>query len=84
MRVAYEQLFQCAPPKDGDWDAPTFLYAIGDHPGTFTELGQGGAAVINAQGGLSWQQPSPRAHDVYIHVADQAALNERIEALLAR
>jgi hypothetical protein len=82
MRVAYEQLFQCGPPKDGDWDAPTLLYAIGDQPGTFTELGQGGAAVINAEGGLSWKQPSTRAHDVYVHVADQAALNARIESLL--
>jgi hypothetical protein len=82
MRVAYEQLFQCGPPKDGDWDAPTLLYAVGDLPGTFTELGQGGAAVINAQGGLSWMTPSPRAHDLYVHVADQTALNARIEALL--
>jgi hypothetical protein len=83
MRVAYEQLFQCGPPKDGDWDAPTLLYAIGDHPGTFTELGQGGAAVVNTEGGLSWKQPSTRPHDVYVHVVDQAALNARIESLLS-
>lgn len=83
MRVAYEALFGCGPPTDGDWDAPTLLYAVGDHPEIFTELGQGGAAVINAQGGFSWKQPSTRAHDVYVHVADQAALNERLDELLS-
>jgi hypothetical protein len=82
MRIVYEFLFHCGPPGDGDWDAPTLLYAIGDLPGVFTELGQGGSAVINAQGGLSWQTTSTRAGDVYVHVADQAALNARIDALL--
>ncbi len=83
MRIAYEALFGCAPPTDGDWDAPALLYAVGDLPGAFTELGQGGAAVINAQGGLSWQDGSTRTHDVYVHVADQASLNQRIDELLA-
>ena len=32
MRIAYEELFGCGPPKDGDWDAPTLLYAVGDLP----------------------------------------------------
>ncbi len=82
MRLAYEDLFGCGPPTDGDWDAPTLLYAVGDLPGAFSELGQGGAAVINAQGGLSWEESSTRAHDVYVHVVDQAALNQRIEDLL--
>jgi len=46
------------------------------------ELGQGGAAVINPNGGLTWQIPSARPHDVYVHVVDQPTLNQRIEALL--
>jgi hypothetical protein len=46
-------------------------------------LGRGGAAVINKQGGLSWQATSPRRHDVYVHLSDQKALNQRIERLLA-
>ena len=83
MRIAYEALFGCGPPKDGDWDGPTLLYAVGDLPDAFTELGKGGAAVINAQGGLSWQDGSVRTHDVYLHVADQASLNQRIDELLA-
>ena len=82
MRIAYETLFGCGPPKDGDWDAPTLLYAVGDLPGGFTELGQGGAAVVNAQGGLSWEAVSSRPHDVYVHVADQESLNQRIDELL--
>jgi hypothetical protein len=82
MRLAYEDLFGCGPPTDGDWDAPALLYAVGGLPGAFSELGQGGAAVINAQGGLSWEESSPRAHDVYVHVVDQAALNQRIDELL--
>jgi pyrimidine-specific ribonucleoside hydrolase len=53
MRIVYEVLFACGPPGDGNWDAPALLYAIGDLPGAFTEEGRGGAAVINAQGGLS-------------------------------
>jgi len=83
MRIAYEALFGCGPPKDGDWDAPTLLYAIGDIPAAFEELGRGGAAVINADGGLSWQDQSTRRHDLYVHVADQNALNERIDQLLS-
>ncbi|HEY3672699.1 MAG TPA: hypothetical protein VGN51_17305 [Acidimicrobiia bacterium] len=83
MRIAYEELFGCGPPTDGDWDAPTLLYAIGDLPAAFEELGQGGAAVINASGGLSWQDGSSRPHDVYVHIADQAALNARIDELLS-
>jgi hypothetical protein len=83
MRIAYEELFGCDPPKDGDWDAPTLLYAVGDLPAAFEELGQGGAAVINAAGGLSWQDNSSRQHDVYVHITDQTALNARIEQLLS-
>jgi hypothetical protein len=83
MRIVYETLFGCGPPQDGNWDAPTLLYAIGDSKGVFSELGQGGAAVINPQGGLSWQDDSPRRHDVYVHVVDQSALNHRIDRLLS-
>jgi pyrimidine-specific ribonucleoside hydrolase len=83
MRIVYEVLFACGPPADGNWDAPTLLYAIGDLRGVFTEEGQGGAAVINAQGGLSWETPSSRPGDVYVHVADQPTLNARIDELLA-
>jgi hypothetical protein len=82
MRIVYEALFGCGPPGDGDWDAPALLYAIGDLPGVFSELGQGGAAVINAQGGLSWQAHSPRPSDLYVHVVDQQTLNQRIDELL--
>ena len=82
MRIVYESLFGCGPPTDGDWDAPAFLYAIGDVPAVFSEAGQGGGAVINAQGGLSWDDGSTRPHDLYVHVADQAALNQRIDQLL--
>jgi hypothetical protein len=82
MRIVYEALFACGPPGDGNWDAPTLLYAINDLPGVFSELGRGGAAVINAQGGLSWQATSSRASDVYVHVFDQQKLNQRIDALL--
>ena len=82
MRVVYEALFGCAPPGDGNWDAPTLLYALGDSQNVFSELGQGGAAVLNQQGGLSWETPSSRTHDVYVHVVDQPTLNRRIEELL--
>jgi len=82
MRVVYEALFGCAPPGDGNWDAPALLYALGDPKGVFSELGQGGAAVINAQGGLSWETPSSRKYDVYVHVVDQPTLNRRIDELL--
>jgi hypothetical protein len=59
------------------------LYAIGGRQGLFSELGQGGSAVMGAQGGLSWQTPSGRHHDVYVHVVDQQSLDHRIDALLA-
>jgi Inosine-uridine preferring nucleoside hydrolase len=83
MRIVYEVLFACGPPKDGNWDAPTLLYAIGDLQGVFSEEGHGGAAVINAQGGLSWETSSSRPSDVYVHVIDQPTLNQRIDELLA-
>jgi hypothetical protein len=82
MRIVYEKLFGCGPPKDGDWDGPTMLYAISGRSGVFSELGQGGAAVIDSNGGLTWQIPSTRPHDVYVHVVDQPTLNQRIEVLL--
>jgi hypothetical protein len=75
-------LFKCGPVKDGDWDAPALLFALGDVPRVFSVLGRGGAAVINKQGGLSWQATSPRRHDFYVHVVDQKTLNQRIERLL--
>jgi inosine-uridine preferring nucleoside hydrolase len=83
MRIVYEVLFACGPPADGNWDAPTLLYAIGDLQGVFSEEGHGGAAVINAQGGLSWETPSSRPNDLYVKVADQQRLNQRIDELLA-
>jgi hypothetical protein len=82
MRIAYEFLFKCGPVGDGDWDAPAMLYALGDAPHVFSVLGRGGAAVLNKQGGLSWQATSPRRHDFYVHVVDQKTLNQRIERLL--
>jgi pyrimidine-specific ribonucleoside hydrolase len=82
MRIVYEVLFACGPPDDGNWDAPTLLYALGDLPGVFSEQGQGGAAVINAQGGLSWETPSSRPNDLYVKVVDQQRLNQRIDELL--
>jgi hypothetical protein len=83
MRIAYHALFGCGPPKDGNWDGPTFLYAISGRQGVFSELGQGGAAVMSIQGGLSWQTDSRRRHDVYVHVVDQATLDHQIDELLA-
>lgn len=82
MRIVYEELFACGPPGDGNWDAPTLLYAVGDSPEMFSELGKGGAAVLNESGGLTWEPSSERTEDVYIHVADEAGLKARIEALL--
>ena len=82
MRIVYEDLFGCGPVRDGDWDAPALLFAIGDSPRVFSVLGRGGAAVLNAHGGLSWQPASARRHDFYVHVADQEKLNRRIERLL--
>jgi hypothetical protein len=82
MRIIYEILFECAEPGDGNWDAPTLLYAIGDIPDAFEELGQGGQVVLNDMGGLSWQDVSDRPGDLYVHVADQDAINQRIDELL--
>jgi hypothetical protein len=82
MLVVYEALFGCEEPGDGNWDAPTLLYALGDIEDAFTELGQGGAAVINKDGGLSWETPSARKQDFYVHVVDQPTLNRRIDELL--
>jgi hypothetical protein len=82
MRIVYEDLFGCGKVGDGDWDAPAFLFAINDVPHVFEVLGHGGAAIINAQGGLSWQAKATRRHDVYVHLADQQALNRRIDQLL--
>ena len=79
MRIVYEDLFECGKVRDGDWDGPALLYAVGDVPHVFSVLGRGGAAVINEQGGLSWKQRSDRPDDVYVHVTDQKALNRRIE-----
>ncbi len=83
MRIVYQTLFGCGPPGDGDWDGPTLLYAIGGTQGLFAELGQGGAAYINAEGGLSWRTDPARPHDLYVRVTDQPALNQRIDALIA-
>jgi hypothetical protein len=82
MRIVYEAEFGCGPPGDGDWDGPTLLYAVGGIQGLFSELGQGGAAYVNAEGGLSWRADPERPNDIYIHVADQAALNQRIDLLI--
>jgi hypothetical protein len=82
MRIVYEALFRCGPVGDGDWDAPTLLFALGDVPNVFSVLGRGGRAVFNQQGGLSWQAASSRRDDVYVHLRDQKALNQRIEQLL--
>jgi hypothetical protein len=82
MRIVYESRFGCGPPGDGDWDGPTLLYAVGTAPPLFSELGRGGAAFINDQGGLTWRADPARPHDVYVRVADQQALNQRIDALL--
>ena len=84
MRIVYQKLFNCGPPGDGDWDGPTLLYAVGGAPGSFTELGQGGAAVINSQDGLTWGSGLQHPQEVYVHVANQSALNERINSLLDR
>jgi hypothetical protein len=82
MRIVYEFLFECGPPGDGNWDAPALLYAIGDTPSLFQELGQGGGAVINEEGGLSWNPDSPR-DDLFVHLnRSQQQLNAYINELL--
>jgi hypothetical protein len=83
MHIVYEALFGCGAPGDGDWDGPTMLYAIGGRQGVFSALGQGGAAVMNTQGGLSWGPGPHGAHELYVHVIDQPTLNQRIDELLA-
>jgi hypothetical protein len=82
MRIVYEDLFKCGPPGDGDWDGPTLLYAVHASAGRFSELGQGGAAVINSQGGLSWGPGVGHPPEVYVHIANQTTLNERINSLI--
>ena len=82
IRIVYNDLFHCGPVRDGDWEPPALLFALGDAPQVFTVLGRGGSAVINKQGGLSWQANSSRHDDVYVHVRDQQALNQRIEQLI--
>lgn len=83
MRIVYTDLFHCGPPGDGDWDGPTMLYAVdGGSSGVFSELGDGGAAVINSEGGLSWGSGVGHPKEVYVHVANQAELNARINSLI--
>jgi hypothetical protein len=82
MRIVYTALFHCGPPGDGDWDGPTLLYAVEGPSGIFSELGQGGAAVINAQGGLSWGAGTGHPSEVYVHVANQPELNATINSLI--
>jgi len=82
MRIVYQKLFNCGPPGDGDWDGPTMLYAVGGAAGIFSELGQGGAAVINTEGGLSWGSGVDHPPEVYVHVVDQTELNADINSLI--
>jgi hypothetical protein len=82
MRIVYADLFRCGPPGDGDWDGPTLLYAVEGGTGVFSVMGEGGAAVIDAQGGLTWGPGLGHPPETYVHVADQAALNARINALI--
>jgi hypothetical protein len=82
MHVMFDILFQCGILRDGNWDAPTFLYAIGDISKAFDELGAGGAVVLNDKGGLKWAQKSKR-NDLYVHPKNQDRINERIDELLA-
>ena len=82
MRIVYTALFHCGPPGDGDWDGPTLLYAVEGAAGVFTDLGRGGAAVVNAQGGLSWGSGVDHPPEVYVHLADQAELATRINSLI--
>jgi hypothetical protein len=82
MRIVYTKLFNCGPPGDGDWDGPTLLYAVEGADRVFSVLGQGGAAVINGKGGLSWGPGAHHPQEVYVHVANQTDLNARINALL--
>ena len=45
-------------------------------------LGQGGAAVLNESGGLVWAPSTERTEDVYVHLTDKQALQQRTEGLL--
>jgi hypothetical protein len=58
------------------------LYAVQGTSGMFSELGQGGAAVINSKGGLSLGSGAAHPREVYVHVTNQAALNARINSLI--
>jgi hypothetical protein len=82
MRIVYTKLFNCGPPGDGDWDGPTLLFAVEGASGIFSELGQGGAAVINGEGGLSWGSGVSHPNEVYVHVVNQTELNSKINALI--
>jgi pyrimidine-specific ribonucleoside hydrolase len=82
MRIVYENKFGCGPPGDGDWDGPTLLYALQGTGDLFTELGHGGSAFIDADGGLSWRADPGRPRDGYVHVDNQSALNQEINKLL--
>ena len=82
MRIVYQDLFHCGPPGDGDWDGPTMLYAVQGASGVFASLGQGGAAVINSKGGLSWGSGAHHPPEVYVHVTNQTELNARINSLI--
>jgi hypothetical protein len=82
MRIVYTKLFNCGPPGDGDWDGPTMLYAVVGAAGIFSELGQGGAVVINSEGGLTWGSGVDLPTEVYVHVANQTELNAKINALI--
>ena len=82
MRIVYQKLFNCGPPRDGDWDGPTLLYAIEGASVIFSELGQGGAAIINGEGGLSWGPGVNHPQEVYVHVTNQTELNTRINSLI--
>ena len=82
MRMVYTALFHCGPLGDGDWEGPTMLYAVEGATRIFSDLGQGGAVVINSQGGLSWGPGQGRPPEVYVHVANEAELNAKINSLI--
>ena len=51
-------------------------------PGIFSELGQGGAAVINSPGWIVLGVGLDHPPEVYVHVVDQTELNARINSLI--
>ena len=59
------------------------LYAVEGASGIFSELGQGGAAVVNGQSGLSWGSGADHPPELYVHVVNQTELNARINSLIA-